>query len=239
MAKSSNKKQKAKRTPLQVAGASFVDQLGKAAVNKLKDKLGLNTEVKSVDYSTSVATTNTLAVLSSDASNPIAQGTTDSTRNGSTVRVTRFEMNGCVVNGAANLDPNSMVRVLGVRFRPTPGAFTSSANALASVLYNAGVTGFPELLSPTTIPQDQAYKNDIIFDESFALGATGTFPTGQFFRRDYRPEDLHLEWTAADTTGSTANSIGERIVWYAVCSQATASNFPIIKLSQRLYFVDN
>jgi hypothetical protein len=237
--KQNQKKAKAKRTPLQVASASFVDQLGKAAVDKLKTKLGLNTEVKSIDYSTSAALTSTLAMLTTESSNPITQGDSDSQREGSTCRVTRFDIRGCVVNGAANLDPNTMVRIVGVRFTPVPGNFVSNATAFASVLANGGAGGFPELLSPTTLRQDQSYKNTVIFDESFALGPTGTFPTGQFFRKDYHPDDLHLEWIASDTAGTLTNAIGEHIVFYGLASQATASNFPVVKLSQRVYYVDN
>jgi hypothetical protein len=234
-----DKKSKVKRSPLQVAGASFVDQLGKAAVEKLKTKLGLNTEVKSIDYSTAKTTTNTLSLALHTMSNPIAQGNTDSTRSGSTVRVSHFEVRGCVLNGAANIDPNAMVRVIGVRWRPINGNALSVADAYTSILYNGTVTGFPELLSPRTLPQDQKQKCEVFFDELFALGATGTFPTGQFFSKIFDPVDLHLEWTAADTAGTLTNSIGENLAFYVVASQATASNFPVVQFSQRVYYVDN
>lgn len=234
-----NKKSKAKRTPLQVAGASFVDHLGKAAVEKLKTKLGLNTETKSIDYSATVTTTNTLAPGWNESSNPIAQGLTDSTREGSTCRVTRYELRGSVVNGAANLSPNTAVRIIGVRFKPSPANFLPNATAMASVLYNAGTGGFPEFNSPVTMPEDQNYKNSVIFDEVFALGPTGTFPTVQFFKKSWSPADLHLEWTAADTTGVNANAIGEHIAFYVMASTATAANFPQIAISQRVFYVDN
>ena len=237
--KKSQRKQQAKRSPLQVATASFIDHMGKAAIDRLKGRLGLNTETKSIDYSTSATLTNTLSVLCTETSNPIAQGSTDSTRDGSTLRVSRYELRGCVVNGGANLDPNTMVRIIGVRFKPVPGNFVSNATAYSSVLYNGTVGGFPELLSPHTLMQDQAYKNEVIFDESFALGGTGTFPTGQFFSKLWNPSDLHLEYTAADTTGTLANSIGEHIAFYGLASQATAANFPVVELSQRVYWVDN
>lgn len=232
-------KAKPKRSPLQVAGASFVDQLGKAAVEKLKNKLGLNTEVKSIDYSTTATLTNTLANICNESSNPIAQGVTDSTREGSTCRLVRYELNGCVLNGAANLSTDTMVRIVGVRIGPVAGNYVSNATTFRSVLANGTATGFPEALSPVTIAENQEVKNTVIFDEMFALGPTGTFPTCQFFRRDLHPNELHLEWIASDTAGTNANAIGEHIAFYACASTATASNFPRVALSQRVYYVDN
>jgi len=213
--------------------------LGKRGIESLKRKLGLNTETKTIGFASSTATTNTLGAPLNILSNPIAQGTTDSTREGSTCRVTRLSIRGVVFNGAANLLANTMTRVLIVRFPKLVGSQYVAATAVSSVLFNGGVSGTSELLSQYQNHEDQVYKNTVLFDRTFVFGATGTYPTCQPFEFDWSPGNLHLEWTAADSAGTFSNSIGDMVIMFIMSNTATASNFPVVNWSQKVDYVDN
>lgn len=197
----------------------------------------MNTETKTISYTSAATLTNTAAAITNCFINPIAQGVTDSTREGSTVRLTRYRIRCAVTAGAANLLPNCAVRLILVAFSKYPG--NAPNNATTSVLKNGGVSGFPELLSGYTNSDDKLIKNQILWDQSFSVGVTGTFPTVQFAEFEWHPTEFHLEWTSADTAGTFTNSTGRSLVLFALASTATASNFPVVNFDQEIDYVDN
>jgi len=225
------KDKKKKKTPMQQAGANFVDQLGKYAIDKLKYRLGLNTELKYVDFSSQVNTTAaTWASVLNICDTPIPQGLTDNTREGASVRVVRYSVGIQVQNGAANLITTTAVRLVGTRWERIPG----------SLLPNTGdVIEAGALLSAPT--HDPVYKNRIFYDKIFTLGATNNGADPNLYNDSvaFNTPDFHLTWTTADTAGTTANSIGEFITWQSFASGFTASNPPTIAVYQRVEYVDN
>jgi hypothetical protein len=225
------------RSPLQQAGGKFLDHLGKAAIEKLKVRLGLNTEEKYADSYNISATSTTPVVLSTSCTTAIAQGLTDNTREGSTVRATKHSWKGTIYNGAANTNVGTIVRVVATRWKPTSGANISSN--VDDVLEGATTSGIVSTLSAPT--EHPVYENHIFFDRTFALGATADFSQANVhcFEFSYSPDDFHLAWTTADTAGTTANSIGDMVTMIICCSGATASNFPSVATYQRVEYVDN
>jgi hypothetical protein len=227
------------RTPLQAAGASFVDQLGKAAVEKLKSKLGLNTETKYVDTAANLAVTAFLAPFITSLTTAIPQSLTDNGREGSTCRVTRTRIAFKIVNPVGNLLASSSVRVIVMRYRHLPTASVVAATLTADCLEFGGTGGIAALLSPDTF--DPTFPGQKVYDKTFVLGlgtGTGALSTAQDVIQ-LAPQDFHLSWITTDTTGVYANSIGDMHVMYTICDQSTAGNFPVIDAVQRISYVDN
>lgn len=218
------------RTPLQVAGHHFVDALGSRAIEALKGKLGLNTEVKYADYVGSLTTNTALAQLCNATSTPIPQSLTDNGRQGASVRVTRTHIRFQIQNGAANASPFTAVRVIGVMFDPSVATNWSISDVLES-------TG--DILSDYT--HDPTYASRVVYDRTYTLGATsnGADPNQYFDSFSDESQGYHLLWVTSDTAGTYSNSIGNQIVFYALTNGATASNLPTVTVYQRVEFVDN
>lgn len=235
--KSSDKAAQRKRSPVQKTGAAFVDALGAAAVEKLKVKLGLNTETKYTDFTSAYTSTNTLAAMFNSCSTAVPQSLTDNGREGSTVRVTAHRWKFLISNASANTNGNTTVRLIGVRWAPTP---SSNVQVLYSdVLENAAATGTSELLSQYTF--DPQYSHDIIYDRMMVLGAyaNGADSNVRTIEFEHKPTDFHLRWTTSDTAGTAGNSIGDIIYWYWLTNAASAANFPTLTAYQRIEYVDN
>jgi hypothetical protein len=228
---------KKKRTPVQKTGAAFVDALGAAAVEKLKVKLGLNTETKYTDFVSAATLTNTTAAMFNTCSTAIPQSLTDNGREGSTVRVTSQKYKFHIANSSGNTNGNTCVRMIGVRWAPT--VTTNVQGDYADILENAGATGTAELLAQYTA--DPSYAHSVIYDRTFVLGAyaNGANPNVYLVEHEYSPSDFHLRWTTADTAGTAGNSIGDIVYWYALANAATVANYPVISYYQRVEYVDN
>jgi hypothetical protein len=233
----SNKQPNKKRSPVQKTGAAFVDALGAAAVEKLKIKLGLNTETKYVDYEGALNTTNTLQVASHCMLTPIPQGLTDNTHEGSSVRVTKSTIRFLLQNPSTNTGSAVSTRVLLVRWRPTAGP-NVSANT-GDVLEKAGTTGIPETLSMETF--DPVYQRKIVYDKTFDFGLVTAGGCPSVFTREIilNDDDFHMRWTSTDTAGISANSVGDFWTFLVQTSTSTAGQYPTIWWDQRVEFVDN
>jgi len=225
------------RSPLQVAGASFVDQLGKAAVEKLKAKLGLNTETKYVMSTNSVVTQTVPQVFASTLSTAIPQDLTDNGREGASCRVTKHSMRFEIYQDGNNADASTLTRVVVTRWSPTAGGNVSSN--VNDILEQAAGGALGAVLSPPT--HQPTYHNEIVFDRTFALGAASdpSTPNLATFSFEYGPTDFHLMWLTTDNTGVIANSTGDLLTVMAVTSSATAAAFPTVKMVQMVEYVDN
>lgn len=223
-------KRRGKYAARPATGAEVLSSLGGYALTKLKARLGLNTESKYVDTpSGSLSATGTLTQVFSNMDTLIPLGTNDNTRNGSSVRMTNYVIQGHIVTSSANLQP-SKTRVIVVDWGSTPAA---SANVA-------------DILEVTTdvdscYTHDPTFKHTVLMDEVmyFNPDATGNAERKIDLRFRMTPLAHHLVWTTGDTTGASANLLRGFVALYCVVDQATAAQFPALTAYQRVEYVDN
>ncbi len=202
-----------------------IDAIGAAALERLKTRLGLNTEVKMQfdNYPVTAMTASWSAVLPPPT---IAEGTTDSSRDGSSIRVTRTDIRGII-------RPNSVdtkcrvVRVVAV-YQPNPNGTVVTA---ANMFNNTGAV-------------DSVYGADsfsldisVIYDKSFEIGPdTQALSNATFHITDQRL-DHHMVWKSADTTGSNSNLLQGGITVFVI--EDAGANFATVEIHRSTSFVDN
>jgi len=231
-AKGSSKLPKQQQSSLQRAGSVFVDELGKSAINKLKAKLGLNTELHVVDVpSGSSVLGATLGQIQGAITVP--QGTTNATRVGDSIRVVSWEQYISVRQNTTNATPQ---RARFIGFYNRHNAPATSPVAATQILADA-----TDANSPIAAEFAQA-GYQLVFDEVVDLAAgTGlTLGVQGSFRKIWRPQDVHMTWTQGDTTGVQANLVEGGLYVYAFRQDlGTALAAPTYYITSRLTFVDN
>lgn len=202
--------------------------MGRSGLKVLKKKLGLNTENKNYDLAISGTTSGTLAALFYPT-NALAQGSTNNTRSGNSLRITHWKMKGGIYTSTLN-GQGQRVRIIAT-YQPkmsTPGTEVTNTQLLQ-----------------TNTDVDSFYKTDlqdcqIIYDKTYTL--TPQYSNQQVvlpFKFHWRPsyDHGHVIWTDADTTGVTANVVAGLLKVFILTDQA--ANFAFLTGRSRVYFVDN
>ncbi len=216
---------KKSRSPLQIAGGKFVDELGERAINALKVKLGLNTEEKYKDTLTGPTAMTATASTTAGNTNPvIAQGSTTNTRNGAGIRITSVEYRFTFYTAASTTQANS-IRLICCR---TIGAAAIAATDLLQVS--------TDFTSP--INNDFFSVGEILMDKVIQLGGQTTSNSSADIIGVIRRPNMHMIWTDADTTGAASNVIEGRMYWY-VYYNGSSGTPPLCQNTVRYNFVDN
>jgi hypothetical protein len=215
-----SKTSKGKKTAWQTHGGALFDHMSKSALDSLKSKLGLNTEIKYADNTgTSTTTATCVARINFPA---IAQGLTSSSREGASIRVTkvRLRMDMQSQNVAA-----TQIRILVVRFT------RSGAPVVADIVQSA--TNF------STILNHHFYENgyQLLMDKIVTVGGTGSDNASQHVIETFSNANWHAVWPDTDTTGlASALSEGNITVFWWADSISVA---PIFNSIMRVEYVDN
>ncbi len=230
-AKERKKLPKPVQSSLARAGSVFVDELGKSAINKLKQKLGLNTEVHSVYVASGSGTMGTtLAAIQGAITVP--QGATNYQRVGESLRVVTYEQYIRVWQDVSNTR-NQVVRLICVYNRNNLPSTTPAASAILEDPVDP--------MSPINHEfYDQGFQ--LVFDEKILLSPGTSFTEGAaaLYQKIWRPENVHMTWLAGDTTGVQANLTQGGIYVYALYEDLTTGIAPPrFRITSRLTFVDN
>lgn len=225
MAKGKKSAANVKRSPLQAAGAKFVDELSSRAVTALKSKLGLNTEENYIDANLSTTATTTMASRLTFPSIP--QGNGVSTRIGRSVRITRIELR-LQVAAAATATTGNTTRVICTR--NTNAGVAIAAQTLASTT----VISSPIVVDTVTHDNGVYIMDDFTIETAAPAGGIST----AWYQHTYRSVDWHLTWPSSDTAGTpAATDCGVFNIFWMVDAIATAA--PIYTGSVRVWYVDN
>lgn len=206
-------------------GTMALDAIKGYALKKLKQKLGLNTESKYIDSTMSgLGTTATLAV-GLDPIDGLAQGNTTLTRNGDSVRLTHLRIKGHVTVNALDTGTRQ-VRII-VGYQPKcPAATQLGASAILTTVTNINSPYASNLVGWQAI-----------YDEIILVNPLGADDSTKRWHFEWHPENCHVRWTVADTTGTFANTEEGAIRVFIMADGA--SNFPNVTAYCRAYFVDN
>lgn len=217
---------KSKKSTWRRAAGNALTQVSGAAIKTLKKKLGLNTENKFWDITTTAAPNGTLGTALTPAAG-IAQGDTCSTRNGSGLRVTHYSVKGYLTSVPASAT-DFQVRVIVVyqknaqQGQVTPAQILQSQTNINSP-YNSQLEGI------------KIVKDKIIMFHP----QTTTFPVVHRCNIKWTPgyDEGHVTWTDADTTGASASIIGG--FFTVLMMTDIAGNTPVWTFYSRTHFVDN
>lgn len=203
-------------------GAMVLSALKGYALTKLKQKLGLNTETKFLDVA---GTTTATTTLSTRIQSPtLAQGLTDSTRTGASVRITKVETRVSIVVPAAATTAN-VVRIIQVRYLRT------GAPALADIL---------DTTTDITSPLNDHHADlgvQILKDLSVPLGTATGGDGSAYVHWTHTGLADHMTWPDADTTGTPAACLKGAIYTYWMVDNVTT--VPVFTSKSRYWFVDN
>ncbi len=217
------KSKKGKRTPWQVHGGALFDSLSNAAVTKLKERLGLNTEENYTDQNTSVAMS--AAMVSHMSAPTIAQGTGVGARIGASIRITRIEVRLCLSAAAASTTGNL-------------ARFILTRNREAGVASAANVVQSTSLITSPLNHQIDALGLEVLMDVTVPINNAGIGPA--WVHRtitDREWPDMHMIWPDTDTTGlGSALNEGCINLFAIVDSISTA---PTLTGTLRFCYVDN
>lgn len=217
-----------KKSPLNLAAGKFVDHLGAAAVKKLKEKLGLNTELHKFYDNLSLAPTTTLTVWLPPP--VIPQGTTNPTRVGDSCRV--------VSNKHRIVLSNLSTTACTVFFR------------MIATYRHEGYYGTPidvnDILQTTTaissFHSPNITGNDIrvLYDKTVGLESSLTGVARKFIDVNFDLHEQHLEWQVSDTTGANSALNAGAIEWlFMYGAIGTVTGAPGILVQREVDFVDN
>lgn len=217
-----------KRKPSTSYGSMALNALKGYALNKLKSKLGINTEHHWVDtVETNIGTSSTLSTMANPLVIPV--GDSVNTRTGASVRLTsmlarvRIQANTAATTAA-------FVRVIFVRAKDIRGTGFPAANILDDTQritshYNMG-------------DRADAVGYSILFDRTYRIEVSGqTGDIVNFFFK-YKPLVHHLTWVSTDTTGALTNLMTDQVRGYIMTSE-TGANTPNFWADYRVKFVDN
>jgi hypothetical protein len=205
-----------------------------AALNRLKSKLGLNTELKFVDTPTTtfVLSSAGLVPYAAVTTTPIPQGDSVNQRNGAGFRLTRFHVKGCLYNDTANTIP-ARVRVIWVNWgKNTAGAASTILQIPTDI--NSAINTDPAV--PFKVVSDKMYHVGVQPAGGLQSGAIPAYQEMDFL---YEPLSHHVRWTDADTIGGPLNMIEGQFAQYVMCDAFSVGTPPFIKQYQRIEFVDN
>lgn len=226
--KTYRKKRYTKRKPSTSYGTIALNALKGYALNKLKSRLGLNTESHWVDtVETNIGTGSTLSVMA----NPlvIPMGDTVNTRTGSSVRLTSMVVR-CRIQANTAATTGTFVRVIFARIKDIRGTGFPAANILDDTQritshYNMG-------------DRADAIGYTILFDKTFKIEINGQTGDIAQFMFKYKPTVHHLKWISTDTTGALTNLMSDQVRGFIMTSE-TGANTPNYWADYRVKFVDN
>lgn len=210
------------------SGAVKALAIAKSAYNTAKFLKGLiNTEKKKFDRS--VGATE-LALTGSGTSNTfcgIAEGTSDNTRNGNSIRCKGVRFMAVIRNASVDPQPTCMVRVMIVL--DTQTISDNSLTTLADILENTGDSS----VITSGLNSATAGRYKILYNRVFLLDNL-TKPQHKVVK--YIPLDHHVRYN-----GSTGSDIQKGNVFYfTFCNGVTGVyNNPSIEIDTRTYFYDN
>ncbi len=219
----SSKKNKPKKTAWQTHGGALFDSLSGAALMRLKDKLGLNTEENYTDQNTSVAMS--ASFVSHMSAPTIAQGTGVGARVGASIRVTRIEVRLCLSAAAASTTGN-LARFILTR-NNEPGV-AAAANILQST----------SLITSPLNHQIEALGIEVLMDVTVPINNAGLGPAWihrTITDRDY--PNMHMIWPDTDTTGLGSALTEGCINLFAIVD--SISTAPTLTGTVRICYVDN
>jgi hypothetical protein len=216
------------KSPLNLAAGRFVDHLGAAAITKLKDKLGLNTETHNFQDAIAPTPGTTLAVAVSPP--VIAQSLYNDGRVGDTIRVTRLSHHVRLLNNSTTACVLQFRIVVIKRdsysfVAAAPGdVFTTASSFISQHNVNAADLGIT-----------------FLHDKVYSLGSYGAGGAGMlFFDLNFDLSDFHMSWDASDATGANNQLAGnsvEILVMYSALGTVTGA--PTMSVGRMVEFVDN
>jgi len=158
----------------------------------------------------------------------IGQGDDVSQRDGDSIKVQSFEMNGAVFrNVAAGATVNETVRIVVVRDLQNAGAAPTAADILETVGTSRAPYAFTDYLNGS----DTNKRFTFIYDEVFTLDNAHQVRSFRF-RTDH---DCHVYFRGT-TTGAASQGNGS---YYAVLLANTAATLPSVDMVTRIRFTDN
>jgi len=218
----------------------LVDIGGQAGLSRLKKALGLNTEMHNFyDLSTATAIASIASgwtKVNTVGDCPIiAQGNTNLTRVGDSIRITRILWR----FGVSSLLTSAYgARVRLILAKQTLGPAATSGSNLSA---NSGL-----VLQNNTVFDTQyaAQMEDsginIVMDKTvqLSLAASGSTPSVTF---EFEQRGYHMKWTTGDTSGSVANvTMGDLALWACYDNgPGTITGAPVLSVTRRVEFVDN
>lgn len=217
-----------KRTPLQITGGKFVDALGAAAISRLKEKLGLNTEVHNIQFSSSGTVTTTAAVI--QAPPTIAQSLYNDGRAGDSVRVTEANYKVTLFNNSTTNAAN-VFRVIAVYRDSYNYAALPSSELLTA---NTSIVSFPNVNLGDI-------GGTIIYDRLVNILNVGIGGKGRVeLDLSFKLPEFHMTWDASDATGVPSQLAGNSIEVFAYyATHGTTTGAPTYNVSAQYLFVDN
>lgn len=218
--------------PTKSLATQVVSAIGGYALQRLKQKLGINAETKySTDTTRIFTPTNTLAKAFDLLTNvSIPQDNTAQGRSGLGIRMTRWHVHGSIDNDLANL--------LTTRFRIMVVANAGIALGAQPFLITDILERTTDINSPILI--DSTVPIKVLYDRTFNIDPISAGGKQQFvINFDYKPLNHHITWTVADTTGVPSDLLKGYIGVYIMVDGATAAHFPTLNVAKELYWVDN
>lgn len=209
-----------------ITTASALQHLGGTALKILKNKLGLNTEMK---YFDSAVQTGTVTSTATGLTIPttVAQGLTNTTRTGDGIRLVSYKFS-LQLSAATAAVRTAVTRVYLVKFKDSRGAtmasdvFLDDPTSTLSFLNMGNTTsgtGYT-IIKEWTLPIQPVVADNSIKQIDFT----------------WRPFQHHVKWIDSDTTGASNNIIDGL---FGLFIHSNAANPPTFTLNQRIRFVDN
>lgn len=202
--------------------SSFWSKAAHLGLTGVKALLGLNTESKWLDTTSTGTTSTTLTAMQYELLVP--EGTTANSRTGDGFRLTHYRTRIALQCGVASTG-TYVVRVICV-YQP---------------IVNNNVIAASEILQSTTnyiSPYNmdtEGYK--ILADKLFYISPAGVEGDHATFEFDYSPENHMVKWSTSDTTGASANLERGNIRCF-IMTNATGTP-PDYSMYSRIHFVDN
>jgi hypothetical protein len=223
-----NKLRRPAKSPLQITGGKFVDALGAAAISRLKEKLGLNTETHNIQFSSSGTITTTAAVV--QAPPTIAQSLYNDGRTGDSVRVTEANYKVTLFNNSTTNAAN-VFRVIAV-YR---NSYNYSALPPSELLTTStSVVSFPNVNLPDI-------GGTILYDKLVNIINVGIGGKGRVeLDLSFKLPEFHMTWDASDATGTPSQLAGSSIEIFAYyATHGTTTGAPTYNVSAQYLYVDN
>jgi hypothetical protein len=220
------------KTPLQKAGGQFIDHLGKAAVDKLKVKLGLNTETKFLYEAIGASVLGT--TLGQAMANPvIAQGAAFNQRVGASLRVTRVRYQFSIASASTTTGACAVRVIFAYKDKDVGGVAIAANQVLQTTSDSNSLPAFSLKMKATGIR--------VLFDKTYYLGVPASDNAVVCDHFDWKPETFDIEYASGDTTGVIADVIRGDIEMFAMLGSVagTLGTAPSIAIDRCTEFVDN
>jgi len=215
----------------QLAGQALSEGAS-AGVMALRNRLGLNTEAKVFDVAASVpmGTATWLPLLTPPV---IAQGLTNGTRIGASLRVSRFQVRWHLLPFGlpAGVNDFGMLRIVGT-WDPNP-----QQTLLTAAQIFATPAGLNSLNTPYVSTLDSTGAT-VVYDKVFdySLGGSNPMPHDSV---QIVADDMHMVWTSSDTLGLNANLQAGALQWWYCYNSSSGIATPTLNFLESVEFVDN